>query len=525
MRQKLNLNFYLFCLIWGLYIIPCNAKQAGTRLIKSVNEDSVLLDIKITDSLLAKTPKKKAHIFIMISKYPFTYITQYEMDKRTYEKELAYGESINLAINPPAELFYLYISFSSRPDYGGWSSFDNMYMLEKGDKIRCEVSNNYFKFSGKGSLKLRCQSECYKHQYIMSDYDMNLLSQHKELEFINRMDLKRDSVLNIQMDIIKKHEHQLGLNLSKIILANCYGLRDYMWLRFLSIEFKTNNPAYDLFKAYKNRANRSKNEFTNNLDSVNIDKSYIFIDYLFYKILVEEIVRCDNDDVKINSKQFFDGIFRKINYNAHSSVKEKLLAYFIMYIKNSKYLKDYLDETITIVHSKKYKQIILDIKKRTPVGLPFYNFSLEDVDGNMVTLDKYQTKVVLMDFWFTGCAPCRLLKKAMQPIIDKYRDNNNFVLLSISTDKSKLIWKESVNNGYYSDANSINLYTNGLGENHPMLKHHGIQGAPALFLLKEGKIFASPLPMPTLDKATELPTIEGDTGNLIKLIDEALSDL
>lgn len=53
-----------------------------------------------------------------------------------------------------------------------------------------------------------------------------------------------------------------------------------------------------------------------------------------------------------------------------------------------------------------------------------------DLEGNEVSLSKYQGKVVLIDFWETWCKPCIASFSTMQQLMDDYPDR--FVVLAVT---------------------------------------------------------------------------------------------
>jgi thiol-disulfide isomerase/thioredoxin len=70
-------------------------------------------------------------------------------------------------------------------------------------------------------------------------------------------------------------------------------------------------------------------------------------------------------------------------------------------------------------------------------------FTVTTLDGQRISMDDLQGKVVLIDFWATWCGPCREALPHMQAIAKKFQ-GQPFVILSISMDKEDAPWKEFV---------------------------------------------------------------------------------
>ncbi len=64
-----------------------------------------------------------------------------------------------------------------------------------------------------------------------------------------------------------------------------------------------------------------------------------------------------------------------------------------------------------------------------------YNFRLKDLDGNLVDFTSYKGKVVVINFWATWCAPCRVEMPSIQSLYSKVASENiAFVILSMDRD-------------------------------------------------------------------------------------------
>lgn len=65
------------------------------------------------------------------------------------------------------------------------------------------------------------------------------------------------------------------------------------------------------------------------------------------------------------------------------------------------------------------------------------DFTLRDLNGDSVSLRKYRGKIVLLDFWATWCAPCRVSIPELVELQKKYRDQG-VVVLGISMDDPEM---------------------------------------------------------------------------------------
>jgi peroxiredoxin len=84
------------------------------------------------------------------------------------------------------------------------------------------------------------------------------------------------------------------------------------------------------------------------------------------------------------------------------------------------------------------KQSVAEIPAGRPglqVGEVAPDFSLQDLDGNTVTLAQFRGQPVMINFWATWCGPCRVEMPEMQKAHDQYADEG-FVILALNQDES-----------------------------------------------------------------------------------------
>jgi thiol-disulfide isomerase/thioredoxin len=70
-------------------------------------------------------------------------------------------------------------------------------------------------------------------------------------------------------------------------------------------------------------------------------------------------------------------------------------------------------------------------------------FAVTTTDGQRISLDDLQGKVVLLDFWATWCAPCRAALPHIKDLAKKFQ-GQPLVILSVSLDDDEQEWKEFI---------------------------------------------------------------------------------
>ena len=68
------------------------------------------------------------------------------------------------------------------------------------------------------------------------------------------------------------------------------------------------------------------------------------------------------------------------------------------------------------------------------VGDQAYDFTLNDLDGNLVSLADFRGQPVIVNFWATWCAPCRIEMPELQEAYDKYK-GDGLVILALDQDE------------------------------------------------------------------------------------------
>ena len=119
-------------------------------------------------------------------------------------------------------------------------------------------------------------------------------------------------------------------------------------------------------------------------------------------------------------------------------------------------IMDGFNETVRkTVYYEHLKNLYITIKK-VAISQSAPNFSVPDTAGNIVELDDFKGKYVLIDFWASWCAPCRAANPKLVEVYRQFSDKS-FTIVGISLDKDEQRWKKAIESDKLTWINLSNL--------------------------------------------------------------------
>lgn len=137
------------------------------------------------------------------------------------------------------------------------------------------------------------------------------------------------------------------------------------------------------------------------------------------------------------------------------------------------------------------EQAYADLRERdkhVACGMKMPSFEAHTVDGKTYKLEDFEGSLLVIDFWFTGCVPC----KAEMPYLDKLAEELcgkgvRFISVSLDTGEQLMeTWKKMVEGKGSSAVLNLNLPG---GFKSDFMKTLGIRSVPRMLLVdREGRI-------------------------------------
>jgi peroxiredoxin len=118
------------------------------------------------------------------------------------------------------------------------------------------------------------------------------------------------------------------------------------------------------------------------------------------------------------------------------------------------------------------------------VGEKAHDFTLSGLDGNIVTLSELREQPVIVNFWATWCAPCRIEMPELQAAFEKHQDQG-LVILALDQDEPPDVVQK-----FFFDEMGL-TFTPLLDEEGIISQLYGVFNFPATFFINgEGVITA-----------------------------------
>jgi thiol-disulfide isomerase/thioredoxin len=238
-----------------------------------------------------------------------------------------------------------------------------------------------------------------------------------------------------------------------------------------------------------------------------------------YNVLVK--LYYEMDSCIIPDKPFeLEKYYRFLRSSFSGLLREKLVtdmvSYHIMKFADRNYV---ISDALSFIKTTDIRSVLTSLIAAKN-GEAAYSFILPDLYRNMVRFDSLKGKVVVIDFWFTGCGPCVVMYNSLKKVEEYFSKDERIVFVSINADKDPAVWKKSVASGKYTNSlskNIINVFAQDVSGflKIPIIKFYGLQGCPALLLINaQGILQGPPIKSPDSDDgATLIKQLESLLGN------------
>lgn len=118
------------------------------------------------------------------------------------------------------------------------------------------------------------------------------------------------------------------------------------------------------------------------------------------------------------------------------------------------------------------------------VGNIAYDFTLKDLEGNSHTLSELRGQPVIINFWATWCAPCRIEMPELQAAFERYADDD-LMILALDNDESA----DAVRAFFYDEMDLT--FTPLLDDGSQVAELYGVFNFPSTFFVNaDGEITA-----------------------------------
>jgi thiol-disulfide isomerase/thioredoxin len=465
-----------------IYLLPLQIFSAygGKKITK---ENTVIISGTIENGLTGDT--------VLITIFPFG--IDYKFLNNTYYAILSgkrFRQIIKRVTHPMyVSLFFKKTTGEERMEYN--NSNLRIYLIEPGDNIQIRRQAGRFIFAGRGSAKFQLQNEFDSIMHTRQNTLKKVISPE-----LQAYEYACDTITNIDLDYLARYKKKLSRQAYELIYYNLLSIGAIRKQNFILEGPDQVSRALHYLTSCINIFSEEEQKLIDQPDQIVIYSNF-FQDFVIEQWQVEYFKA-------YGRKPGLADLFTHIERKYQGVIREKLLcALLLKNRKNTTDLGPCLDKAALYMRTAYFESLLNGLRTSRLPGMIAIDFDLTDSNGKRYGLKNFSGKVLVLDFWFTGCSNCIRLKPflaALEPRVDK----GKVVFLTISADAKKEIWLKSVRSGLYTTAFSLDLLGDNLISGPSIFKSYNIDNYPTLIVIsKSGKLMRNVID-PRVDKGEDL---------------------
>ncbi len=301
------------------------------------------------------------------------------------------------------------------------------------------------------------------------------------------VDWQKDTLLNTIQVIKGEFDFKFPISHPKYVLLqnerNQYQFRDrkFIWLEPAKINL---NGDFEFLNNIKVEGSSSQTEFENY--HLLVDNDTKKLNELRNQVLIktDEKTNTETNEIELIQKNLSDSIMEFLVHHQDSYVTLNSLyeeTYFYNAILNKNQIRTVYDN---LSDNLKESELGVQIKNYTELPEPpnigdiANEITQVTPNGETIKLSDYRGKYVLLDFWSSGCGPCRSANKWLRKEYSKY-NQKGFEIFGVSGDIDHKSWTYAIEQDSIPWTNVCDLK----GWTSETFLMYGVKGIPFGFLI------------------------------------------
>jgi len=380
------------------------------------------------------------------------------------------------------------------------------YLGESGDSIHVEINigRDRVQFSGLGAEKLNCQyllnrfkesSESRGPYYFMGPF--NKVQPFTSFERIYLSNLAYRLTIIDQYDGIIE-QSVINLIKSNVVAASKFSFASYL---VTNSAFLSKDVTYALREYFEGNNKISKLL----AEDMTLSDAPIYSDFILKKCALQ--YKIENSIIKPNpldedgQERYVDWMYNQIKNNYSGSLRDRLITNWLLDSgkDHHKYQAKVMDDALSVIQEEKYIQVLNKFRHLSIENNKIYNFEFIDEDDKIHTSKNYLDKILIIDFWYTGCINCTDIPPVLRIIKEEFKHRGDIVFLSVNVESSKKGWISGLQSGLYTIPGQIHLKTPGIGRTDPFIMNYHIRSYPYLMVVGKNNMMLSVSPQDPRD--------------------------